>query len=471
MRKQALDIDAGTVAKSVVGGAIGGAGVMSAITLLRMLAAQRRDAQGQVQPDDTNEDTIVLTLPQKKAEDAPPGSIAEDRVYGSDNPEKKVDHPKSRHNKLVAKRQFRNFDGTIGTKVAATGWPTQTASALGVVGGGLAGAALVDRIYAIHREMKLKREIEAAKQEYLDMLQGGEPKTAEARSILYSFTPVGTEKQAGAESFGAQNYPMTVMALLTLMGSGSTAYITKKILDEKLRESEDVGFDPPKVNRILIRSAKSPQPQEIGQDEFKAAMVMAIQSELGTVGPLADDDMKLALAKIGESPNSFLKKAQDQGVADLIADMREKYPDILSSLQTKFTQAQSGPMAWIANKFPGMFKSLANFPGLRNIADNKTKSMLSNALYPEVKLAQKAPIGPMLAAAFGGDILNDPDETAKKVVDEQERRQRLRKSQELTPEAGNIRVEAQDSAALKYLMEHKNEVRALLKNLAAGGRV
>jgi hypothetical protein len=77
----------------------------------------------------------------------------------------------------------------------------------------------------------------------------------------------------------------------------------------------------------------------------------------------------------------------------------------------------------------------------------------------------------MLAAAFGGDILNDPDETAKKVVDEQERRQRLRKSQELTPEAGNIRVEAQDSAALKYLMEHKNEVRALLKNLAAGGRV
>lgn len=456
--KQALNVDAPVVGKAVVGGAAIGAGVMSAITLLRMLAAQKRDAKQTKLPSETNNDTIVLTLPKTAA------AVEED--CGGTKTVKEVPHTKN-WGMMVKRMQMRRGDGTIGQKVAAVvGWPTMTASVLGAAAGSVGGAMLIDKIYAMHRELKLKRELEQAKQEYLDMLGGGAPKTAAAADILNVFTLPTLEKQADAESFGALNYPITSLMLLSLLGAGSTAYLTKKVLDEKLKETQDKGFEPPKLNRIILKSAS--HDIELDDDSIKAAIVLAVQSHLGEPGPLLDDDVKLALAKAGTSPHLMLKTAQESGIANLIDFMQTNHPDVLSALQTKLTGSQPGPLGWFARQFPGAYKNILSLPGVRGLAANKTVSTLSNVLDPTVKMGA-APIGTMLAAAIGGDIMGpETSDVASAVVDEQERRQRAQQRR-LVP--GSLRVEAADSKALEYLLQNKEKVLQLVQTLAAAGKL
>lgn len=460
MNKHAINIETGTVAQALAGGALAGTGIAAALAVIRMAIADKRDAKANTTPTDTDKDTIVLTLPRKKtAEAAPPGSVGEGAVVS------KPDKPKSRSWGTIKGNQLRCNDGTIGMKVAGTGWQTQTAVPLAVGLGASGGAMLIEKLYNMHREMKLKREIEQAKQEYLDMLQGGRPRTKEASDLLSMFS-ITNEKTAADTSFGALNYPISVMALLTMLGSGSTAYLTKKVLDEKLKEEEDNGFEPPKINRIVFKTASSQF--EGNCDDARAAIVIAVQSHCNEPGPLADADVKMALAEAGMTPEGLIKRAQEGGISELVEMMRAKYPSILSGIQAKFSQSSGGPMGWLSNKFPGAYQNFLNLPGVRNIADNKTKSMLTNVLSPQVKMA-KAPIGALLAAALGGDMLEDSPESIAKAV--QLELENKRKASETKYVPGKMRIEAKGKAAADYVANNHDQIARLIQELAASGRL
>ena len=449
--KQAIDYN--ILLRAGLGGAAAGTGLMSAVTLLRMINAQKRDAKDSRGATETDKDTIVLTLPK----------TAESYT---------VEKPVSRSwSSLLKKMQTRRMDGTIGAKVAATGWPTQTGAALAFLGGGVGGAALVDKIYAIHREMKLRRELEAAKREYLDLLAGGEPKTAAAVELFNALTPIGLDKAAedrAGPAFGALNYLLSVPALLSILGAGSTAYLTKKILDEKLKETESEGYEPPRINRIVLKSASGCE--DLSRDEAKAAIVLAVQCHAGDPGPLSDDDVKIACARAGMTPKILMRKVAEDGIADVVSYLKANHPQLLSSLQTKFTQAGTGPLAWLSRRFPGTFQNALQLPGIRGLAGGATEKALTRVLDPRIKVAKvQGGVGPMLAAALGGNLMEpSTEDIAKAVIEEQERAKDRPKP---TLQKGKIRVEGADEAAAEYLANNREQVVNLIRELARSGQL
>lgn len=461
--KMALDVNGPAVAKSLVGGTLVGAGAMSAIELVRLLVAQQRDAAAAKDPTQTDKNTIVLTLPSKQAQATVNSTRSRLERFGA---KAKITSPISKSVGPASKSQCRRLDGTMGKTAATTGWPTQTASVLAALGGGVGGAMLIDKVYAMARERKLRAELEAAQNEYVNLLSG-QPKTAETIELLDMFDLRDpSTKAAAASDIGLLNYPISFMTLLTLLGSGSTAYLTKRVLDEKLRDSENVGMDIPKINRIVLKTQDG-QAQDVPEKVAMAAVVLAVQARKGELGPLGDSDIKLACAGHGIRPESLLKQAQED-VSGLVNNVAKNYPDLMSLLQTKYTQANGGVMGWIANRFPSAFQHGLQLPGIKQLAARKTSTALSNLLPTKAAAAGRAPVGTMLASLIGADLMAPTAESiADKVVDKQNQEQ----ERGTRVEPARMRVQAADPGAAEYLNKHSERVVELIRQLAAAGKV
>jgi hypothetical protein len=277
MDKRALEIDPNVVKRFALGGAITGGSAAALVNLIRMIRQLNEERKAAREPDETSEHTIHLTLPRKMAE------VKNDPKDPSKV--RKVEVTRVTVARGPGKQFRRACDGTFGMKTAA-GWPTLTTAALAAMGSAAAGAAVVNRIYERRREKQLEAELDAAKQEYLDMLQGGQGKMAEALDQLFGSVLFEKEGQVGGRTFGTLSYPLAFMALLSVMGTGGTAYLTKKILDEKLRQAKEKGLDTPRVRRIVFRSA--PPMLGEGDEEEEEAKVAeadeeAIRASLGVM--------------------------------------------------------------------------------------------------------------------------------------------------------------------------------------------
>ena len=468
MEKQALKVDYGTVGRFGLGGAIAGGGTAALLNLVHMLREQRKEQKSRGE-ENTDQDTIVLNLPPKAA------SIVEKLAYNLT--QKPMMSSKITKVDQKTKSGFRRPEGTKeggqfdSTKVAA-GWPTLTAATLAGMGGAGAGVALVDKLYQMRREKQLKEKLEAVQNDYMQALSG---KKASAIDELF---PIKQEKQAAGDStFGMLNYPLAGAALLTLLGAGGTAYITKKILDEKLREAQGKGLDLPQVKRIVFKSAPAvaghKDPEEIdgmkraSDDEMTSikAAFFVMMDKLDTHTRVLDlPEVKKAQAAAGTSTPAMFNLSQ--GNISSIMDMLNKNPELARKI-VQHGMAQRPIMKhfqWLANTSPGL--SLGKH-GIQHFL----QGMAAPQAQPQAKIAS---IADTVAAMAAGRVLGSGAASAAKALLTPE----IEQSEQSVNDAGKtridlskLRVSAADPKAEAYLRANKEKVKALLKQMAAEGKI
>jgi hypothetical protein len=463
MDKQALRVEPSTVARYGVGGLLTGGSVAALLNLAHMIRQQREERQKLMAPDKTDEDTIVLTLPPKAGEvTCKPGDPTRVR-----RKEGRV----VRMTQGPRKQTRRAFDGTFGTKAAA-GWPTLTAGWLAGIAGTAAGATLVNHIYQKRRQQDLQAELDAAQQEYADMLAGG-GKTAE---WVEGWFALPTDKEAAEGRWmGILNYPVAVMALLTALGSGGTAWLTKRILDEKLRENEQRGMDVPRVKRIVFRTAPQQLPEaDAGslseEDEDKQATAEDIEAVWGALAVTTDrldseprtlrtPAVKQAMAEVGTTEDELLKLSQD---ADAIINefSQAKYQNLRRMLQREYMSTHP-----VLKHFRWALK----IPGVGSLADNKLYDKVRSAFAPKAKVAGVGLMGDFATDILGNKLTGgtEADEIAKAII----RAQQAQAEAKPKVETGRIRLDAEDPEAEAYLAANKEKVLALLRRMAMNGQL
>lgn len=498
MNKTALEIDPSTIARYGAGGALVGAGAASLVNLVHHINMLRADRRRRRQPTDTDENTIVITLPKKASAqgDAPGigGGGACTAVKDTQGP--------SRGDYVLngARRQSRaqgtgKFGPQLTHKRAGQGWPTLTAAWLATLGGGAGGAAVANRLYQAYRERQLKAELEAAKQEYMDALSGGQVK---ASSFLDELT--GQEKQG--DGFGTLNYPLAAVALLTVLGGGATGYVTKRILDEKFKEVEDKSLDVPKVKRIVFRSAPETDPEKLASAEdidcVKAGLMVMMDRVSGTTKftSLA----KQACADAGTSPEALVKLAEDwdvlegflksqprlqNAVTGIANDYMTKNPVMryANKLMLKTPMGQAYARKLLFRKLTQLRQGMAS--GVGRAMDYGRGFMPAPRPLPLFKSGQHtaladpaATIGRTVLTATGFDALRSmladkgmfETELAHAIIAAQEDANE-RKAMAAAKVKDTVTVEARDPAAAAYVGRNSKKLQGVIRRLALEGQL
>jgi hypothetical protein len=481
MEKQAIEVDPHAVARFATGGVLAGAGSAALLNLVRMVKDMRERQAALTADEDTNENTIVLTLPRKTAE----------VTCAKPTTPKKAEMIK-RTTTTGPGKQPRRPDGTAGPSVKyATAWPSLTLGVLAGIGGTAAGAHIVNKLYQKHREKELGGELEMARQEYLDALQGG--KTAAAVDRFLGFDEL--EKVAG-EAAGLLNLPMAAMAIMSILGGAGTGYVTKRVLDEKFRESQSRGLDIPKVQRIVFKSQPNPGaavPID-GEEEEKEASaddLMLVKAAICVMCDALDSEarilnvpyVKTACDEAGIKQGELLKSAQD--------------------INSLFEKLQSNPKLQKLIVRAGMsthpvlkhFQWAANVPGVRGMLYNQTTSKISDylkapregfnadkgkAFFSSIRndlMGSKEQLQPkqaslsLLSSVLGSSIAGNAnqDDLVQAVVAAQRAQQDGEQRPEEAP--GAIEIESSDPGSDAYVSANREKIMALVQQLQAQGKL
>jgi len=247
-----------------------GAGAAALVALIRQVAEARRQKKKEEErvSDKIGPNTIVLTIGKnrKTAED---GSCQEscdshDKVC---KVESSVDgeiwpvfgQPRKTNG------QYTSLDSTMGSEKRAflSGPMDQAGNILSAIGGGVAGYVVVSKIAEKLEQKRLKKQVDAAQREYVQLLSGGRLKAAEAFSDLFMFGDDSVEefeKSAGVItdivslpggiSRTTRNIGGAALASY-ILATGGAAYIVKKLLEERFSKKEE---EPEQKTRILFKS-------------------------------------------------------------------------------------------------------------------------------------------------------------------------------------------------------------------------
>jgi hypothetical protein len=327
---------------AVLSGVLGGAGVASAANLLRSFREMRKPKQ-----DETDDETIVLTLPSKAAADGYAGMQAakpgEKKVVSTGKGGVQQMRDGGRFGKGIgkgkeAKPEVKCADGNPGPN--STG--TIVANAIGLTAGGLLSYDVVSRLYDALQERRLKRKLEAAQQAYVNAMSGASKRAEIVTSVLapvaHAFCKEPMDKTAGildilpGDSANVIRYPAAAYILALLAGTGATAYVTKKVMDKQFPE-EKIKKDINRPTRIVFRTeGAKPALVEGAEGEEKAASaetcaaltaLLPIYMDVVEGAPsrtLAEPYVKMAAAA-GTDPAGLLKIAK--------ADLSQAYGIVL----------------------------------------------------------------------------------------------------------------------------------------------
>lgn len=456
MEKQAK-IDPLTVARYGTGGALLGGSAAAVLSLAHAIRLARK-REKQLSADQSDENTIVIRLPKtdKVARVTCDGNLPVSI--------KSEDKPKS-GTSIIAVKSYRagfypNQKMKKGSAEKQADWPTLVSSILAATGGSMLGYSIIDKAYRTSVQRQLKAEEEAARTELMDAMTSRPQKVAESK-WLSSFN-ISLDKSAQLReksTFGYLDGPMAVAALLTLLGSGGTAYITKKILDNKLKEQQEETYKPPKVQKIVFKSAAS---LEDGEEQASAADLEGVQGALFLTmdkmsghEALRHDPEVVKYAEAAEtSLDDLYKLAQEQ--PNMLVSLLSKNPELRKSLQAAYMKE---------HPFLKHFTGLLNVPGLSNLADKMTYKKVNNAMQPKTAgFVMPSFVGSVLAEKAIKDSITP---APKKPLSAQEEVS-AEKMQEFL---NNLQLSASDPNAAAYLEDKQDEIRALLAQMAARGDI
>lgn len=373
-------------------GSIGlaGAGTAALVGLIRDLntAMEERKKKEELQKEQIDPDTIVLHVRKpmgKSSEDesmnctpeacSDPADPTICKAQESDHDsvtkvESTQDHemPVGSHATAGLQRDLHGQFTDSGEK-QASGFFTRTSQILAGTAAGAGGYYLVERIHQKLEELRLKKQIAAAQQEYLDLISGSGVKNAEAVNKLFLIgDPMfyGTEKQAGimrstVDLFTNQskNITATMLASYIMAGLGA-GWLTKKFLENKLDDNEPEE-EPPRIKRILFKADQPAVGGKMEKDNECRTFEVEPEAALATIGIMMDC-MKSSIDPESKqaADYSFLKKMTST-------------PEGRQWLVDVYSQATGGEGSADPNKLP-------NMSGLDKLTYARTLSGIKNNL-------------------------------------------------------------------------------------------
>jgi len=420
-----LEVDKPMVLRHLLGGALvggSGAAVVNLAHMLREMQEKRRKREEREVLGDKN--TITLTLPPKRA-------VAEsyDDIANAADVKSKAE----KRNKLAVtqtrttttqgpdgQNQARRYNGTFGIKTAqeeggwldkALGtkpvgpprpanptWPTLTGRWAGATAGVAAGALIVNKVYAVRRKKQLERQLAKAKEEYLDKLDvASTSKLAEdIDSIFVIPVDVGTDMDKSAQEnlTAGIRYPLAYAAFLALIGTGGSAYLTKKYLDDRYKSEEKKLPKAHKIQRIVFKSSpkntgevtskgKKDNEAEVEEEhEVTAEDMSCLRSAFAVMCDVVEDKpnvlgspaVREELEKLGETPEGLMKRAANEPELDALLNWLKGQPELRERVQRMYIEqhpSMQGIQGWAAEKGMGTKAG-------RRVADNKTYDFVTD---------------------------------------------------------------------------------------------
>lgn len=492
---------------AVLAGVLGGAGVGAAANLLRSYREMRKQKK-----DETDDETIVLTLPSKKASSAYDGMKAakpgETKVVSTARNGVQQQRSGGRFGKAIGDgkergEQVKCADGNPGPN--STG--TIVANALGMTAGGLLAYDAVSRLFDAMQERKLKRKLKAAQQAYVNAMAGASKRAEIVSAVIdpveHALCRGGIPKTAGildilpGSSPDYIRYPVAAYILALLAGTGATAYVTKKVMDKQFPE-EKLQKDINSPTRIVFRTEGGTPSLLEGQagKEKKASAetcaaitaMLPIYMDIVEGAPnrtLSEPYVKMAVAA-GTDAEGLMKMAkydmsqvynvvmQDPEAVMAILNgtnfgldfdklkaaqvLREERPETYRRAVDAAIDAHfaGGPNdGFVRRAWNGIAKA-----GVKAFAGLGGRDMLVD------RALKSASVDDLVLSALGGD--DEPKREKNTMIDEKAvadaARARLRRRR-------RVSVEAADPAAAEYIAANRTAITKLLAKLNARGSI
>ncbi len=489
MADNIFDINTDTMLRYGVGGLAGGASIGLILNLMREFKDKKKEHE---QKEDENDNVFTVTLPADAPEEVEeieevlpellegltdeeleyfPGLGKESflKVKGKDikptketekvtlkkmkAPTGQLDSADTKSTKtskgscaMSAKMngQSRHYDGQFGK---SANWETLAASILALTGAGYAGLKGVDAIFDSKRQGELEDELDEARMEYQAKLQDALGKTA----------------GAGSDTFRWGDYPIALSALALLVGGGSTAYLTKKVMDSINKEPKS-DFDRPKgpeIKRIVFKTKEASALSPRDTADLGIAM-LGVYTDAFTKSAdvISDHEVASKLANKGWTPKSIYKAAYANEEFDRLQVMLAQNPDIRNAMK-RATMDKHPILKYL--------KWGADLPFVTSITDAKLYDSISEQMGPAydskqlleemrpklamAKCAAIMGVAPLVTSAIGSAIANEVDESMEERISEQQKEE----------QGSEISIDGLDPAAEEYIREHRDEIEAILK--------
>lgn len=276
--------------------AVGG-GVAAIVAMIRQAAEANRQKKlkEKLTSGDVSPDTIVLRIP-KKGLDKLSESLPTDKPGVSVKPgvETKEVKPLSTVGLRDLKGRFSTLkDSETPPPEKAAGFvdgvTSDTASILAGIGGVAGGYYVVSKLAQKLEQNRLRKQIEAAQTEYIDLLDGRKEKMAEARSFstLFQFDD-GMVESVSSDMEKSAGIPTDIVNVINggmdtarkgsavalasyILTAGGTAYVVKKYLESKYGKRDEEEKPTPQT-RILIKPGSAEEPFEIDPGRMMATV-------------------------------------------------------------------------------------------------------------------------------------------------------------------------------------------------------
>ena len=448
-----LGVNLSTVGRFGAGGALTGASVASALTFVKLIRDMNEAKKERTAVD---EHTLTLTLPPKEA-----------RIKEDKDVKVKIDKSKATEKPATTPKQIRSTDGKYNIKTA--NWQTMASSLLAMGAGGGLGFALVNKAYEHKKERQLQLQLSGAKQEYLDKLVGPGAKVASA---------------PGDASFSYMDYPMGLGALALLLGGGSTAWLTKKILDEYNREPKS-DYRPvrqPKIQRIVFKTDGEEPVKTAGFDKddtecLDAALAVYLDLCSGSPDVLGHEKCAAAMIPLKVTPADLYKMAADD--YEQLMGFLHNNPELRTVLKR---------LAMDRHPVLKYLKPAVNLPVIRGMGDDQLYDGVRRAVGPQheifdnvkaetrgnMKTADIAStLGGLMAGSVGASAANLAFENKRKPSGKLQRPEATpaENQADIQRMVDGISLKAEDPQAAAFAETNKDKIKKVLRILAEEGRI
>ena len=267
--------------------------------------------------------------------------------------------------------------------------------------------------------------------------------------------------KTAASTFSYLDVPLGSLLLMTLLGTGATGYLTKKILDERYHAAHTEKYEPPKATRVVFRSQPT-TPEQLPEDEkmasaededvLRAALVLHMVKASGDMSIFENPDVKAAMLTDGSTPQNWMDMTKHPSMQQLFASLMSNQ-GFRRTVQR--TWMQDHPilkhMQWALK-----------VPGLNNIADYMTNRKMA----PLLAQPKMAMFGVPTASGITNSIIGSL--IAEKADDDQPAKAAPVAAQASPEEVANsVQLSAEDPKAQEFLEAKKARIRQLLMELAA----
>jgi hypothetical protein len=424
-----FNVNVSTAGRFGAGGLLAGASLATLLGLAKVLADMRRKGES----DESDSNQLVLTLPTRIKE-----------------AEQLIDH-------IGYEKIAESIPGFGPEMEKSANWQTMVASILAAGGAGTAGYALVDKLFEMRRIKELEAELERAQTEYLDKLQLASDEVKEAGMF---------GDREGEPSFRKLDYPLGIAALMTLLGAGGTAWLTKRFLDKLEEEKQPESFKPRKpikVQKVIFKSASADGEKEasdntVDPELMPAALGVFLDICSGEPTIVGSEKVAAEMKKIDMTPTQLYKQAG------------ESFDRFLLTLkQNPELRKQMKDMAMDTHPLLKYFKWAAGLPYIRDLTDTSLYDQLSSQYGPRREDQPMAiKYGSVLDSLVGSLAAEKAVDIGKDMLSSKEQKP---EEEELQDAVRQLDIGAADPEAAEFVNKNAEQLKDILTKLVQEGAI